>query len=1509
MGLIQESETSNDPRTEVAIEPPPRRPPLEGFSQPPDTFPRDIPGVQNPPAPAPVAPSGGTISNQDSTIGYAPNSEQQPNFDIEGAPTPVPFGSHLPTQTEYRTQGGTLDQLYGNEPPQPNLTIAEQMGQGRNVTQETLQPFVIQAQQDQARQSALLGEFFGSRDSIVDRRYATSNTGLGQNSLQYLPESLSISNQRRLEGARLFGDLAYGQPSPERGTQIPGMPPPPDSTNPTVGSIVPGGGAPTEPENPGWLQSTTGQLSALGNFVGSLFAAPGGSWDAGDIIPFLTNEAPVARLGNSLVAGLISGGRTAIPSQTFSPVGIGSNLAMTGRPGTPLPTADRQVYENIGNRALGLGMSVAASPDINGGYRFDPIAGNFGAFGNGLGGAAMYTLSFAQNLVGASIYSIADAGLAANQALIGLPVVGDDIRRITNNAGADLVNRPEMQQFGYRFNQAFSGTDLSFTQDRDTTESRRANQYLNILDPKATGFGWWSRFAVGFALDMFTGGVDEIVRPGIRVARVGRVPVPYPSLRTSVARIGRPGRTATGQRIPFIETHEQVSRRGARELRREATRDAETLRIMEEQAAAEAARGESVLGALEEGISRAQGQQLPANEINGIPDPWNTPAAPNNLQTPDYQQYRVATVESGSAWFSNGDEALGVKIEPLPRLAPPLLPSATGMGEAAFGSNISEIVDADMAAFGNDLPGEVVEGDMSMFPPELSPEQVDADMGAFGSKVDPLTLDQDMRVFADETKPIQPSAMDSELVEATEPLIRVVPAEQRATDSAVPTSPNLRRIVQQRLNNQPIEPQARAQVLQEAVDEDILEELDGGILRYTEADYRESQRKIKRMERRLEDLSARESRLRMKRESTTDVARERIAVQSELEDVKAESGSIRRSLDEEDKALLDEASPVISAVELRPGMTIKQYLGGADRGATSRDLRPVTRTNEQLTALGKFLSDQNGKPLINPKRKSALETSEIRRLNQLYPGMFDKVGKPVPEAVLKADPLVRVELAQDDLGITTETAFVRTTPVEPPVKVSYMEPDPRFAKTSTETSTTMQDILKIRERVRQDFLRAAADGSEEVYALSDELTELSTPPGSALDVERFANEAPDNLKPKTPETKQQASRMLKAKEKVADLGQQASELETKIAEMQATLAQDTLEYGRQVPNARQVAADEAVTAGVTGVSPRRSAGTKNNKGVVNLPDKAKKAAINLAGEVNKMVWYHGTRGDFENVSQLRPNVGSSSNLDLGAGLYLTPNPKMAQLYARAAEHTEAAVDNLVSRGKGAVHEVAVNLDAVVESLDTVAKPILDELKQVVGLGNLTKNSTYENIWSSLRDAGVSALTFQSLSSEVAQILKSNGIDGIRRSPGIENSVLDGDLVVFDTIDGSALPAETVTRAMGYGANDMLDPKIARHQVDTAMLERYDTPYTRANELQSRLAVQGQYLDDLTRQYADVLRRAETAVGDHASELKKLQEMVEQQQRIVDELQQEQAPRTATRQAKRHLDTTKDSPCL
>jgi len=1667
--LIGEAQANADAtRRELTIQPPPKRPWIENPAVPfgealpardPDPIGYAPTSEQQPQPPLMGATEGLPFGDEipSTTIGFAPTSEQQPTPpNLSQATPPSTFGDDLPSPITHSTQGGMLDDLFTSRTGQ---ALVPGMQPGRNIAEEVMAPYKLQAQADAQRQGEFVDSFLGSRDSIIDRNYATSNTGVGQSMLM-LGESLTASNARRLEGAASIASLGTGQSWAEsRGEQIANMPSPPDSLNNPIGEIAPGAAAPeVQTGASAWYSSITGQASAVANLVGSLFTPLDGKFDSITDLPDVLFGAPF-KFGAA----------------------IGRNVSGTrGR-------ADTSQGEAIDVAATALGQSIAPAENINGGYIMNPADGRFGAQGSGLGGAALYGFSIFQNLVGASIYSITDAGAVANQALIGLPIVGESIRQVTNNFGSDLVNRPELQQLGYRYYQAFGGADLSFTQDRDTLQSKQSNAYLNILDPKAEGGAWWARFGVGMALDLFTGGVDDIVRIGVRGAPVGRVAIPYPSLRTSIARIGRPGRTPTGLRIPFVETTEQVASRTAREARRAAV--APTL----------------------------------GTDINGVPDPWTTPESPATvIQPPNYGRggqpgvgrvvepptepdpwgqsppsqtatphsvaQPTAIVAQGEAVFSNGTDALAVSIITNPGLMPPraLNQRMIDADMAAFNEQVyaqpldgsqpllgtDSQVDADMAAFNPQVYAQVIPEDSGTYLPSQSPTRLLPGQASLpgqellpgqemlpGQELLPGQMEQPQLPAGAERTLITPEPSSGQTIitpapRVVEPEIPVTlkpkpPEASTPPTTVIPVTPEqtmLRAVANDPTSLEAANPVVRAAVVKESIDSQILDDVGGGEFQYTDATVREQNRMVRRLERQVENLKIKEQSARQRRLDTTPIAKERIALQSQIEDAKFEIGKMRQSMPE-DKALLDTASPVVTAVDMRPGMTLDAYLGSTQRDITSRDMAQVPRTLKDLTALGKFLTGNDGKPIVSLTRKRPLDTSELKKLRSMYGFVFDKVGKPIPQAVLEANPLMRVETAVDSSQIPTKTAFVQTPEArQPAVTVTQQAPDPRFADKEYAAPGSPQaitEVMKAREQARADFMSSQSE--EASHALDD----LSTEPGSAVAVEEFAQNAPTHLKPTEPGTKKQASKMLKARAKVHESGQIASELEDKIAFAQAALVQDTKELQRVVGDGRAVVADEVLTHRVMGVEPKKappagytpydvseavsllqyeayqnkkpfdftklqeyaqdiasgkrepvgispdtpfpivredpeflatvpyaqimakagelggipldqpfaqifhqvqdrvlksSTGTAENPSnfiyydriediptPVSLPEalaylrntkkisdvqltpKFRKAAEKTAQEVNKVTWYHGTRVGMDDVTNMHPNAGSSSNLDMGAGLYLTPDPQVGGLYARAAKHTESAVDQLIEHSPtGNLHEVVVNLDRVVLSSDVIPKPILDQLKQVMGLSKLTKASTFADIWKELKDSGVSALTYQNLSAEVATILKGSGLDGIQRDIGLKKSSMAGDLLVLDTLDGSPLPANTTTKTEGFGTPDSLDSKIARHQVDSMMDELDSTKHTKANELQSRLQVEGQHLQDLSEQYAKTLRQAETEVGDYVKQSEVLAEMVERQRRIVEGIQQEQAPTIAQRQAKNKIEATRtnrDSPCL
>lgn len=149
-----------------------------------------------------------------------------------------------------------------------------------------------------------------------------------------------------------------------------------------------------------------------------------------------------------------------------------------------------------------LDFLQAIQPDVNqqGVSRIDPMHGYFGEFGHGVVPALLYGASMPGQILGASLYSIADLG----RYLVG----GDD-----NLYG----NRSAYTQYGYRFLQALNGRDLGFTNIRDGS----GNRYLAAIDPNAPEWQQWAQAGVGLVADTAgLGWADDAVGEGFHILRV-----------------------------------------------------------------------------------------------------------------------------------------------------------------------------------------------------------------------------------------------------------------------------------------------------------------------------------------------------------------------------------------------------------------------------------------------------------------------------------------------------------------------------------------------------------------------------------------------------------------------------------------------------------------------------------------------------------------------------------------------------------------------------------------------------------------------------------------------------------------------------------------------------------------------------------------------------------------------------------------------------------------------------
>jgi len=118
---------------------------------------------------------------------------------VDGVPSPASS-----------VQGGQLEDPFASRTgqalaPSPTAIVPEQglipgYEPGRNVYDEVMAPYKLQQQQDAQRQGEFVDSFLGSRDSVIDRSYATENTPVGQSMLR-LQEEMNASVAERAAGA------------------------------------------------------------------------------------------------------------------------------------------------------------------------------------------------------------------------------------------------------------------------------------------------------------------------------------------------------------------------------------------------------------------------------------------------------------------------------------------------------------------------------------------------------------------------------------------------------------------------------------------------------------------------------------------------------------------------------------------------------------------------------------------------------------------------------------------------------------------------------------------------------------------------------------------------------------------------------------------------------------------------------------------------------------------------------------------------------------------------------------------------------------------------------------------------------------------------------------------------------------------------------------------------------------------------------------------------------------
>lgn len=435
-------------------------------------------------------------------------------------------------------------------------------------------------------------------------------------------------------------------------------------------------------------------------------------------------------------------------------------------------------------------------------------------------------------------------------------------------------------------------------------------------------------------------------------------------------------------------------------------------------------------------------------------------------------------------------------------------------------------------------------------------------------------------------------------------------------------------------------------------------------------------------------------------------------------------------------AAFKRATPVVTQAELRPTTTARGLRGYMDSPQYTRevgaldgaDVAPVRRSNKELSRLAKFMTDPNGKPLMNPNRKSPLNRKELDRLNESYPGVFSQFGKPVPLDL--NHPQLRVEVAPATVEAPQVTQFVapkapvrateadvlvddtvrRTPSTNPERQIEELRREELFEQQNQVDIKTAADIeaarLDIIERMRETG--EAADGDiEALLELNRAYQELPNDVSNPRVVQEYI----ETLAPKdmqvSPNNAPLVSRYLQIDEEYEATGAALRELNEGITELQDDVLA-TSSVLQQIPNYRRGnASDEIANAAMFSESGdfdlppyqlRALEATSfgeltpvDPSDVVDVSrwipyDTSREAAIkkSVSGVGN---WFHGSQvqPDAFYSQQFSPSLGSSSN-ELGAGLYLTDRGDLAKSYAQAERNITSPSPGAARLGTPTVYE-------------------------------------------------------------------------------------------------------------------------------------------------------------------------------------------------------------------------------
>lgn len=711
----------------------------------------------------------------------------------------------------------------------------------------------------------------------------------------------------------------------------------------------------------------------------------------------------------------------------------------------------------------------------------------------------------------------------------------------------------------------------------------------------------------------------------------------------------------------------------------------------------------------------------------------------------------------------------------------------------------------------------------------------------------------------------------------------------------------------------------RPAILEEAIDEGVIREADDGLLVSIPDEIAEIESYIESQKRTLQDLTARVY-------ASTDKARrqelwkQQQAIRNNIDDANIELRNLKRALPQE-VAVINAAAPILTQEAMRPSMKAAEYLNYLDSdeyvnrigAVTAADVLPVKRSGADLSRLAKFIVDDNGRPLMNPARKSVLNKRELDKLRNAYPGVFDVFGKPVPSDLL--NPNARIEVQPRTVGTPQVTQFVAPRPT------MMTEAD---ATSAVELSEAAAKAELYRDQLPLDKLRATAQRKEALIDdilnnnefnadAVEELLQMENATSSfanAVDHPAVARSWNDTLAPNdlrvAPADIEATMEFRRAQEEFHETG-------TGIREMAESIGAVTDELDRTIaaldmaPELKRARNADAIATAVNYQAydpeiplPRHQQRLIDDAQMTELTPFDLDSRIAAQAELDELMpnavdpmgaraaraeaWYHGTKQTQEAMfsNEYNPVRGGSSG-EFGVGLYLTDRADVAEMYARAATDPTFRYPGTQRLGAPSVYRWSDVQPRSPLFLGQAARDLPDEVGRLVNdafggdilddIVGATEEMRYKlrelnrqhpllrDRWLNVREAYADTFgtpmpegVFQDYSVAVAERLRMAGFDSLVDTSKVRGRTLTilphSTEAPFWAI--SPLPPGVPSQRLAASADEGLDAVMNRHQADNLLHQSMGRRTTAVWEQESRMDTLENMLERYTKEYDDMV---------------------------------------------------------